>query len=378
MIKWSVLKEQSWFKFVVQLIGLLFKAAAGSPKMVDEDGEGRASRKRARPKDEEHDEPDPRMFATTIGQQVAGIRNKVVKGEKLRELKREQKKRQREARKKRQKQRQKAVEEGRTPDPVMLPRTIERVRERDDSMVDPQGDEEVDADEDQDEFAEHFRKIRPPKVLITTSYRPGRRVKQFILEMLRVFPVAVYYDRREFPLKSIVGYAKKEGFTDLVVFNQDRKEVNAMLVVHLPDGPTALFRMRKLKLQKEIKGCGEPTTHKPELILNHFDTRLGHRVGRMFACLFHQSPQFRGRQAVTFHNQRDYVFFRHHRYVFEEKEKKDKTGRVIRRLKTRLQELGPRFTLKLLTLQKGTFDSKYGEFEWVKKKDMKAKRRYFM
>lgn len=32
-----------------------------------------------------------------------------------------------------------------------------------------------------------------------------------------------------------------------------------------------------------------------------------------------------------------------------------------------LKELGPRFTLKLRSLQKGTFDSKFGEYEWVHK-----------
>ena len=31
------------------------------------------------------------------------------------------------------------------------------------------------------------------------------------------------------------------------------------------------------------------------------------------------------------------------------------------------QECGPRFTLKLLTLQHGTFDTKSGEYEWVHK-----------
>lgn len=41
------------------------------------------------------------------------------------------------------------------------------------------------------------------------------------------------------------------------------------------------------------------------------------------------------------------------------------------------QELGPRFTLKLQTLQKGTFDSKFGEFEWVHKTDMDTSRRRF-
>jgi ribosome production factor 1 len=31
------------------------------------------------------------------------------------------------------------------------------------------------------------------------------------------------------------------------------------------------------------------------------------------------------------------------------------------------QECGPRFVLKLLTLQHGTFDTKSGEYEWVHK-----------
>lgn len=35
--------------------------------------------------------------------------------------------------------------------------------------------------------------------------------------------------------------------------------------------------------------------------------------------------------------------------------------------KAGLQELGPRFTLKLRSLQRGTFDSKFGEYEWVHK-----------
>lgn len=32
-----------------------------------------------------------------------------------------------------------------------------------------------------------------------------------------------------------------------------------------------------------------------------------------------------------------------------------------------MQECGPRFTLKLVSLQHGTFDTKGGEYEWVHK-----------
>lgn len=46
-------------------------------------------------------------------------------------------------------------------------------------------------------------------------------------------------------------------------------------------------------------------------------------------------------------------------------------------VKARLQELGPRFTLRLVSLQKGTFDSKGGEFEFVSKPELDTSRRKF-
>lgn len=58
-----------------------------------------------------------------------------------------------------------------------------------------------------------------------------------------------------------------------------------------------------------------------------------------------------------------------------EKGKAEKKKKVA----TRLQELGPRFTLRLQSLQKGTFDSKHGEFEWVHKNELvDSKKRFFL
>ena len=56
-------------------------------------------------------------------------------------------------------------------------------------------------------------------------------------------------------LKKIVKYATAKGFTDVAVFNEDRKQVNGLLLIHLPGGPTAHFRISSLKLSKEIKAC---------------------------------------------------------------------------------------------------------------------------
>ena len=65
------------------------------------------------------------------------------------------------------------------------------------------------------------------------------------------------------------------------------------------------------------RGGGNPTTHWPELILKNFRTRLGRKIGRMFGAIFPQRPHLEGRQVVTMHNQRDYIFFRQHRYMFK-------------------------------------------------------------
>ena len=321
--------------------------------------------------------------AATIGQLTSGIKNKQVRSERYQKLKHEANKKKKLDRKKRQKEVAKAEELGLAPPVRQIPKTIENQRIKDITAVDPE-DEEVAADEEFDEFAEHFANIRPPNVLITTCYKPSGVMYKFITDLLETLPTVTYYKRQGYPMKKIVEYASNRGFTDIMVFNEDRKVVNGMMLIHLPDGPTARFRLSNLTLAADIRGHGRATTHKPELVLNNFDTRLGHRVGRMFASLFNQDPTFKGRRVVTFHNQRDFIFFRHHRYIFEEKEVKTlvkhagKTKKVAnQQVKARLQEIGPRFTLKLQSIQKGTFSSKHGEFEWLHKTEMDTSRRKF-
>ncbi|KAG7282880.1 hypothetical protein CRUP_020718 [Coryphaenoides rupestris] len=188
--------------------------------------------------------------------------------------------------------------------PKEVPKTIENQRVYDETTVDPDDEE---------------------------------RTVRFCEQLATVIPNAHVYYRRGLALKRVIPQCVARGFTYLMVINEDRK--------------------RRGK---------EPTEHTPEVILNNFTTRLGHSIGRLFAALFPHDPQFVGRQVATFHNQRDFVFFRFHRYIFKNEKR------------VGIQELGPRFTLKLRSLQKGTFDSKFGEYEWVlKRHEMDACRRKF-
>ncbi|KAJ3371065.1 Ribosome production factor 1 [Kappamyces sp. JEL0680] len=253
------------------------------------------------------------------------------------------------------------------------PKTMENTREFDETIV--ADDEEVKEEQETDEFAEYFKQGTPPKILVTTSRRATAAGYKFATEFTTIFPDAQFVKRGpQFEVKRIVEIAIERNYTDVIIINEDRKEPStlhlshlpdAITMIHLPHGPTAYFKLTSVKLGSQIKGHGTLGPHKPELILNNFSTRLGHTIGRFFASLFPHVPEFAGRQACTLHNQRDFIFFRRHRYIFRNGEKVD------------IQEIGPRFTLKLQWLQKGTFDRKYGEYEWIHKPDLDTSRRRF-
>ncbi|KAL7154473.1 hypothetical protein ABFS83_03G004100 [Erythranthe nasuta] len=278
----------------------------------------------------------------------------------------------------------KALELGEDPPPKKTPRTIENTRELDETVCKPD-DEELFAGNDADEFSSILKQECIPKILITTSRFHSSRGPDFIEDLRSIIPNAHYYKRGTYDLKKIVEYAKKKDFTSVIVVHTNRREPDALLIIGIPNGPTAHFKLSKLVLRKDIKNHGNPTSHQPELVLNNFTTRLGHRVGRLIQSLFPQDPHFNGRRVVTFHNQRDFVFFRHHRYIFETKESKTPEGKDKKENKAarpgkviaRLQECGPRFTLKLTSLQYGTFDTQGGEYEWVHKPEMDTSRRRF-
>ncbi|XP_034438339.1 ribosome production factor 1 [Hippoglossus hippoglossus] len=325
-------------------------------------GEGSgAERKVEEEEDEKKMENSEGAFPPNFS--VSEIKNKQRRHLMFMKIKLEKKKQKLQLKKKKKKEREALGDKA---PPKEVPKTIENQRVYDETTVDPE-DEEVAFDEGTDEFSAYFNGLTNPKVLITTSDRPRGRTVRFCEQLATVIPNAHVYYRRGLALKRVIPQCIARNFTYLMVINEDRKMPNGLVLCHLPDGPTAHFKVSSVRLRKEIKRRGkDPTEHSPEVILNNFSTRLGHSIGRLFAALFPQDPQFIGRQAATFHNQRDFIFFRFHRYIFKNEKK------------VGIQELGPRFTLKLRSLQKGTFDSKFGEYEWVlKRHEMDACRRKF-
>ena len=87
----------------------------------------------------------------------------------------------------------------------------------------------------------------------------------------------------------------------------------------------------------------------PELLLNGFKTPLGILAAKSMHTMFPPKPELQGRQVVTLHNQRDYIFFRRHRYVFREARTTEKNvvtaeGKEMegmQGIRAGLQEIGP-------------------------------------
>lgn len=206
-------------------------------------------------------------------------------------------------------------------------------------------DETIGTEIEEDEFSEYFQLGKQPKVFITTSKRPKKEAYDFAALLLDIIPNSEYFARKDqFEIPVMAELCTKRGYTDLIVVNEDKKKVNGITFVHLPGGPSFYFSVSSLVLPQNLHGHGRATDHVPELILNNFSTRLGKTAGRLFQSLFPQQPEFQARQVVTLHNQRDFIFFRRHRYVFKNEER------------VGLQELGPQFTLRLRRLQHGIRD----------------------
>ena len=301
---------------------------------------------------------------------ISEIKNKIRRNEEWLKLRRQKKKEKKLRQEERKKEREALGDEA---PPKLVPKTIDNMREYDETTVGgkegTEEDEEVEHDIVNDEFSEYFSKSYVPKVLITCSDNPHSKTIAFIKDLTRIIPNSEPKWRKKSSIKKMVKDATKLEYTDIIIVNEDNRTPNGLVVTHLPEGPTAHFKLSNVKITKDLrKDWKKITEHRPEVILNNFSTRLGHGIARMLAALFHYEPQFTGQRVATFHNQRDYIFFRHHKYNFKSTEK------------VRLQEMGPRFTLKLRSYQKGTFDSKFGDYEWIisnKRHDMETSRRKF-
>ncbi|KAK4106064.1 Brix-domain-containing protein [Parathielavia hyrcaniae] len=254
-----------------------------------------------------------------------------------------------------------------------------------------------------DSLASQFKYLfsdEPPamaKILVTTGL--NGTIHKEAQEMASVFPNATYIPRsahrygHKYSIREIAKFAKNRGYTALLVVHEDQKRPSQLSICHMngedaPPGPTLTYTIRNYQPGKIIPGHGNATNHYPELLLNGFKTPLGLLAAKSMNTLFPPKPELQGRQVLTLHNQRDYIFFRRHRYVFREARPTEKNvvgadGKEmegVKGIRAGLQEIGPRMTLKLRRVDKGIGRAgSEGEdaLKWEWKAKMEKKRTRF-
>ena len=237
-------------------------------------------------------------------------------------------------------------------------------------------------------------------MLLCAEEHPSERTYLFMKELSFSIPGCQFFKRKTYPLKKIATFAGNRGFNTMIVIQEKDSHPDSMFVVSLPEGPTAYYKITGLRLGSEMKHtvpCN--TEHKPEIITNNFKTRLGLRVSKQLETIFPTVGDDIGRRTIVFHNQRDFIFFRHYRYIFrnvtmkgsEEEEMQqhrkkkdlfdpdrsddDLDEDEIKPPSCDLKEIGPRMTLRLRSLQlTGIFDKKNAEFEYMWRPDVNVGR----
>ncbi|CAN8240648.1 unnamed protein product [Cochlearia groenlandica] len=220
-----------------------------------------------------------------------------------------------------------------------------------------------------DEYANSNEK--DPKILLTTSRDPSAPLVRFAKELKIVFPNSQRINRGGQVISEIIETARSHDFTDVILVHEHRGIPDALIVSHLPFGPTAYFGLLNVVTRHEIqdkKTIGKMTEQIPHLIFNNFTTQIGKRVMNILKNIF-PVPKPDARRIVTFANQSDYVSFRNH--VYDKGEGGPKT--------IELKEIGPRFELRLYQVKLGTMEQNEAETEWVIRPYMNtAKKRQFI
>ena len=197
-------------------------------------------------------------------------------------------------------------------EPKQVPITIDNQRLPDPTYLED-NDQDILDDINTDQLAAFFRLEKQAKVVVTTSARAHSKTIKFCRQFKRCLPDAIYRTRHSYSIKGMMKAASEREYTHLFIVQEHARRPNGLYLIALPEGPTAFFRLSSVFFCEQLKHPAGFSRHKPEIILNNFRTRLGLSIQRLLSTLFHFDPDFKGRRVITFHNQRDYIFFRHHR-----------------------------------------------------------------
>lgn len=192
------------------------------------------------------------------------------------------------------------------------------------------------------------------KIVITSIGHLKSETKNFIEDFLFFVPYSKYFQRtHSHTFDDIVTAAKKHDVTDLFIVCQRYRKLRYLLHLKLPNGSASLYRILNFQPVKSLDKPAVSDAVNSEVFFEGFETDLGEKVESSLSSVFSRAENLAARQVITVKNNDDFIFFRKYKYVF------------LSNSDVRLQECGPRFTLKLRTFREVLGDKDEEKIKYI-------------
>ncbi len=112
-------------------------------------------------------------------------------------------------------------------------------------------------------------------------------------------------------IKSLITACLSQNVTDLMILHETRGRPDALIISHLPHGPTLSLTLHNVTLRHDVSSNASSTVSEqyPHLVFEGFETKLGERVLEILKALF-PVPKEDAKRVMTFANQADFISFR--------------------------------------------------------------------
>lgn len=126
-----------------------------------------------------------------------------------------------------------------------------------------------------------------------------------------MFPGAIRLNRGNTVLKDLLQTCLAQNMTDLILVHETRGVPDALIVSHLPHGPTLSMTLSNVVLRHDVSSNADSTVSEqfPHLIFEGFGSKLGDRIKGILGALF-PVPKDDAKRVMTFANDNDFISFR--------------------------------------------------------------------
>jgi len=176
---------------------------------------------------------------------------------------------------------------------------------------------------------------------IVTSKNPDRKILSIIKDLLYILPECTFFKKKNWKLKQILSYLKLRNYKNFLFIKKEKQNATILWHINFDSNSSIIYRIISFLPKENISNNSARSSCIPELVFKDFNGNIGKAMSFFLKSLFSGTPSFKSRQIISFHLHQKYIFLRFFRYIFS-----------ISGQDVRLQEIGPRFTLKFYKIYK--------------------------